>query len=108
MRIIAALLGAVLLFCAGGARADAVEDFYRGRTLVFLVGEDVGGGYDSYSRLFAGHVGRHIAGNPTVVVQNMPGAAGLTAANHLYARAPKDGSVIGMIVQGLYLDQMLG
>ncbi|HXE03784.1 MAG TPA: tripartite tricarboxylate transporter substrate-binding protein [Methyloceanibacter sp.] len=103
----ALLLAALLLTCSTG-RADPIEEFYRGRTVSFLVGEDVGGGYDSYSRLFASHVGRHIPGNPVVVTQNMPGAAGLTAANHLYARAPKDGSVIGMIDQGLYLDQMLG
>jgi tripartite-type tricarboxylate transporter receptor subunit TctC len=90
------------------AAADPIEDFYRGRTVSFLIGEDVGGGYDSYSRLFASHLGRHLPGHPTVVPQNMPGAAGLTAANHLYLIAPKDGSVIGMIDQGLYLDQVLG
>jgi tripartite-type tricarboxylate transporter receptor subunit TctC len=103
-----ALLLAALLPACSTVRADPIEDFYRGRTVSFLIGEDVGGGYDSYSRLFASHVGRHIPGNPVVVAQNMPGGAGLTAANHLYVRAARDGTVIGMVDQGLYLDQMLG
>ena len=102
------LAAAGLLLAAAFAEAASLEDFYRGKTIYFLIGEDVGGGYDSYSRLLAGHLGRHIPGNPIIVPQNMPGAAGLTAANHLYMRAPKDGTVVGMIDQGLYLDQALG
>jgi tripartite-type tricarboxylate transporter receptor subunit TctC len=92
----------------GSLRAGPVDEFYRGRNVTFLVGEAVGGGYDGYSRLVAAHIGRHIPGNPAVVVQNMPGGAGVTAANHLYVVAPKDGTVIGMLDQGLYLDQALG
>jgi len=88
--------------------AGANDEFYRGKTLTFLIGEAVGGGYDTYSRLFASHVGRHIPGNPAVVAQNLPGGGGLTAANRLYVAAPKDGTMIGMIDQGLYLDQVLG
>jgi tripartite-type tricarboxylate transporter receptor subunit TctC len=76
------------------AQADSVADFYGGRTLTILVGHSVGGGYDLYARLISRFFGRHIPGHPTVVVQNMPGAGGLRAANYLYAAAPKDGSVI--------------
>lgn len=93
---------------ATSARAQSVEEFYRGKKITFLIGENVGGGYDSYSRLFASHVGRHIPGNPVVVPQNMPAGAGLAAANLLYVHAPKDGTTIGMIDQGLYLEQVLG
>ena len=79
---------------AGPARADSVENFYAGRTLGVIVGHSVGGGYDLYARLLSRFLGRYIPGRPTVVVQNMPGAGGLRAANYLYAAAPKDGSVI--------------
>jgi tripartite-type tricarboxylate transporter receptor subunit TctC len=82
------------LVLAGPARADGVADFYAGRTLSVIVGHSVGGGYDLYARLLSRFLGRHIPGHPTVVVQNMPGAGGLRAANYLYAAAPKDGSVI--------------
>src|SRR6516225_12097548 len=85
------LLAAAL---AGPARADGVENFYAGRTLGVIVGHSVGGGYDLYARLLGRFLGRYIPGRPTVVVQNMPGARGLRAANYLYAAAPKDGSVI--------------
>jgi tripartite-type tricarboxylate transporter receptor subunit TctC len=76
------------------AQADGIADFYGGRTLTVLVGHSVGGGYDLYARLLSRFLGRHIPGRPTVVVQNMPGAGGLRAANYLFAAAPKDGSVI--------------
>src|SRR6187431_2926496 len=88
--------------------AGPIDEFYRDKKITFLIGENSGGGYDSYSRLFASHVSRHIPGNPTVVPQNMPAGAGLAAANFLYVHAPKDGTVIGMIDQGLYLEQVLG
>jgi len=67
-----------------------------------------GGGYDAYSRLIARHIGKHLSGQPSVVPQNMPGAAGIRAANYLYNVAPKDGTVIGMVDQAVYLDQILG
>jgi tripartite-type tricarboxylate transporter receptor subunit TctC len=89
-------------------QAEPIEEFYQGKKITFLIGENVGGGYDSYSRLFANYVGRHIPGNPVVIPQNMPAGAGLSAANLLYMHAPKDGTVIGMIDQGLYLEQVLG
>lgn len=88
-----------------GASAD---DFYKGKTITYIVGTAVGGGYDTYSRLVAAHIGQHLAGHPTVVAQNMPGAAGVRAASYLYNLAPKDGTTIGMIDEAIYLNQILG
>jgi tripartite-type tricarboxylate transporter receptor subunit TctC len=79
------------------ARADAVSDFYKGKELRLVISTTVGTGYDSYARAVGRYLGRHLPGNPSIVPQNMPGAGGLAAANHLYAVAPKDGTVIGMI-----------
>jgi tripartite-type tricarboxylate transporter receptor subunit TctC len=98
----ALLLGLVL---ASNARAD---DFYRGKTVNFVIGYPVGGGYDTYSRLVAAHLGAHLAGHPTVVALNMPGAVTLRATNYLYNEAPRDGTVVGMIDQAVYLNQILG
>src|SRR5215211_7826445 len=77
------------------ARADAVADFYKGKQLTMVIGYSPGGGYDIYGRIMAKYIGRHLPGNPTVVVQNMPGAGSLRAANYLYEVAPKDGTQIG-------------
>src|SRR5690242_20653690 len=82
---------------APSARADAVSDFYKGKELRFVISTTVGTGYDAYARAVGRHLGRHLPGNPSIVPQNMPGAGGLAAANHLYAVAPKDGTAIGMI-----------
>src|ERR1700745_245564 len=79
------------------SRADAVSDFYKGKELRLVLSTTVGTGYGAYARAVGRHVARHPPGNPSVVPQNMPGAGGLAAANHLYAVAPKDGTVIGMI-----------
>jgi tripartite-type tricarboxylate transporter receptor subunit TctC len=87
---------------------DAVADFYRGRTVNLIVGYSVGGGYDTYARVFARHVGKHIPGNPQVVVQNMPGAGSLKLANYLYNVAPKDGTVIGTFSRGLAMEPLIG
>jgi len=89
------------------ATANGLEDFYRGKDLAFNVGFDVGGGYDLYARVLSRHFGRHMPGKPGVVVQNMPGAGGIRAANYIYNIAPRDGSVIGMIDQSLPLQQLL-
>jgi tripartite-type tricarboxylate transporter receptor subunit TctC len=102
----AALVVLLALCCAGPSRAD--DDFYKGKTINFIIGTAPGGGYDAYSRLIARHIGRHLPGQPPVVPQNMPGAAGIRTANYLYNVAPKDGTVIGMIDQAVYLDHILG
>jgi tripartite-type tricarboxylate transporter receptor subunit TctC len=83
------------------AQADAVADFYRGKTVTLVVGYGPGGGYDVYARLVARHIGRHIPGNPTIVVQNMPGAGSLRAVNWLYNLAPKDGTAIAHFARNM-------
>ena len=85
------------------ARADAIADFYKGRTITLIVGYGPGGGYDLYARLMARHLGRHIPGNPTIVVQNMPGAGSLRATNYLYTVAPRDGATIGSFARDMPL-----
>src|SRR6266446_3373125 len=85
------------------ACADAVADFYKGRTITLIVGYGPGGCYDLFARLMARHLGRHIPGNPTVVVQNMPGAGSLRATNFLYAVAPRDGTTIGSFARDMPL-----
>jgi tripartite-type tricarboxylate transporter receptor subunit TctC len=83
------------------------EDFYRGKTLTILVGFTPGGGFDINARLLARHMGRHIPGNPTVVVQNMPGAAGLNSVQYLDTAAPRDGTVIDIFNFGNIGDSKL-
>ena len=90
------------------ALADPVEDFYRGRNVTLVIGYSVAGGYDSYARVVARHLGNHIPGNPTILPQNMPGAGSLRSANWLYNAAPKDGSVIGMFSRGMAMEPLIG
>ena len=94
-----ALLAAALVLPARGQ--DNKADFYKGRNVTLVVGYSVGGGYDQYARALARHLGRHIPGNPGVLVQNMPGAASLTAVQYLNATAPKDGTAVTMFDPGL-------
>jgi tripartite-type tricarboxylate transporter receptor subunit TctC len=82
--------------------------FFRGKQINVIVGSSAGGGYDMYARLVARHLSKYIPGNPTVVVSNMPGAASNTAAAHLYAAAPKDGTVIGALQTAAVLDPLFG
>jgi tripartite-type tricarboxylate transporter receptor subunit TctC len=77
------------------ARADGVEDFYKGKTLSLIIGYSVGGGYDLYGRLVARHMGKYIPGRPIIVPQNLTGAGSMRAASFLYAAAPRDGTVLG-------------
>jgi tripartite-type tricarboxylate transporter receptor subunit TctC len=90
------------------ARAAPAADFYKGRVVQVVVGFTPGGGYDLYARVLARHLGKHIAGNPTVVTQNMPGAGSVKAANYIYNVAPKDGAVIGTFDRGLPMERLLG
>ena len=101
-RPIAAASATLALLAAGSARADALSDFYTGKTITVIVGADSGGGYDAQGRLMARHIGRFIPGNPTAIVQNMPGAGSLTAANQLYNVSPKDGTVMGLLQRGVF------
>jgi len=86
----------------------AQENFYKGKTIRLIVGLAPGGGFDAYSRVIARHIGKHIPGNPTTVVDNMPGAASLLAANYVYKAARPDGLTIGNFVGGLSFQQILG
>lgn len=97
----------LMLLCLS-PRGSAQEPFYRGKTIRIIVGTGAGGGYDLYSRTLARHFGKHIPGNPVVVVENMTGAGGLIAANHLYKVARPDGLTIGHIVGSVFLQQLIG
>jgi tripartite-type tricarboxylate transporter receptor subunit TctC len=94
MRLIPGVLG-LLLALAGTAATQ--EPFYKGRQIRIVISTGVAGGYAEYARALAEHMGRHIAGHPSFIVQSMPGAGGLTATNWLYASAPADGTVIGIV-----------
>ena len=102
------LAAGLLVLGAASARADGVAEFYQGRTLTVLVGHEAGTGFDVYGRALARHIGRHIPGQPNVVVQNMPGAGGVTAANWLANIAPRDGLLLATIVHIALLDNQLG
>jgi tripartite-type tricarboxylate transporter receptor subunit TctC len=93
---------ALASYCAASALAQ--DGFYRGKTVTIVVGYSAGGGYDQYARLVARHLGRHIPGTPTVIVQNMPGAASMTSVRYLEASAPRDGTAITTFDPGLILE----
>ena len=99
---------AAALACGSAAVADPVADFYRGKQIQLVVGYGPGGGYDVYARLLAQHLPRYIPGNPTIVVQNMPGAGSLRAANFIYNTAPKDGTAFGTFGRDMPLMGILG
>jgi tripartite-type tricarboxylate transporter receptor subunit TctC len=104
------LLIAVLLSLAwlGVARAaDPVESFYAGKNVTLLIGYTAGGGYDTYARVLARHLGDHIPGKPTIVPQNMTGAGSLRATNYLYNIAAKDGTVIATFARGMAMEPLL-
>ena len=102
-------LAVIAVLATGPAQSqDSVEQFFRGKTINIYVGSSAGGGYDTYGRLVARHLGKHIPGQPTIVVQNMPGAGSNKAASYLYNVAPKDGTAIGAIFPGAVLQPLLG
>src|SRR5437667_12776064 len=95
----AARIAAVLASILQGAAPAAAEDFYAGKQITFIVGAGVGGGYDLQARVTARHLGKHIPGNPAVIVQNMPSR--IAAANHMFATAPQDGTTIALLQRGI-------
>jgi tripartite-type tricarboxylate transporter receptor subunit TctC len=103
----AILAAAALATLAAPARAEDVASFYRGKRISLVIGYGPGGGYDLYARLLGRFIGAHIPGKPTIVPQNMPGAGSRSAANWLYAVAPKDGTVIATLGQATPTDQAL-
>ena len=101
-------LGFLLIAASVPAQAQPVAEFYRGKTITLTVGYSAGGGYDTYARILARHMGKHIPGNPNIVVQNAPGAGSMRAANTLYNVAPKDGTAFGMFGRGIALEPLIG
>lgn len=97
----ACLLVAGMGLANPAAAQSSAGDFYKGRQLTIIVGFPPGGGYDVYARVLSRHIQRHLAGSPTIVVQNMPGAGSMNLANHMYSVAPKDGTVIGSVESGV-------
>jgi tripartite-type tricarboxylate transporter receptor subunit TctC len=107
IRAVTAVICATACWPAG-APAQTVEEFYRGKSITMLVGSGAGGGYDTYARIFARHMSRHIPGNPAIIAKNMPAAAGLAAAGALYTTADKDGSTIAAFTNGAAMEPLFG
>jgi tripartite-type tricarboxylate transporter receptor subunit TctC len=97
----------VLLLTSISTRVLA-EDFYQGKTIRFVVGFSAGGGFDTYTRVIARHMGKHIPGRPNTITENMPGAGSLISGNYIYSRAAPDGLTVGHWIGGLILQQLLG
>lgn len=100
-------MGAVLLF-AGAAKADAVADFYKGKSITLYIGYSSGGGYDTYARTIARHMGKHIPGNPSIVPKNRPGAGSLVLTNEVAKTLKKDGTEMATIGRALVLEPLYG
>jgi tripartite-type tricarboxylate transporter receptor subunit TctC len=107
-RVLSAGIAVGMSLSATCAMADGVADFYKDKTLSIVVGHEVGTGFDTYARVLARHMRRHIPGHPNIVVQNMVGASGITAANWLYNVAPKDGTAVATFVQTAAFEPLLG
>ena len=104
-----------LIFCfsiiLSGIAPDAgaqSDQFYKGKTIRIIVGSTAGGFYDRWGRLFAKYMGKYIPGQPEIVVQNMPGAGSVIAANHVYNVGKPDGLTLAMPLNGVYIDQFVG
>ena len=105
--ILSAFLAFEVIFLAGTAHATS-HDFFKGKTIRLVVGTSTGGAQDEWARFIAPHLGRNIPGSPDIVVQNMPGAGTVIAANHMYNIAKPDGLTLGLVNPAIYVDQLLG
>lgn len=103
--LVASLMGGALFQFSSLAQA---ADFFAGKTISILNSSDAGGGFDAYTRILARHMGKYIPGNPSLIVQSIPGGGGLKAAQTLYAVAPKDGTTIGNFRSSNVMDSVLG
>lgn len=101
-------IGGFAFLFLGIATPAAADDFYAGKTIRFIVGAPAGGGYDTYTRSIARHLGKHIPGNPSMLVENMDGAGSLIAANYTYNKAEPDGLNIGVWISGQIIRDALG
>ena len=109
MKVVRGAIAAAIFAVAPAASwAQTPAEFYKGKTVDLMVGYSAGGGYDVYARMIARYMGKHIPGNPTVVVKNMDGAGSLRLANALYHALPKDGTVFGTVARGAAFDPLLG
>jgi tripartite-type tricarboxylate transporter receptor subunit TctC len=95
-------------FAMQAAQAQSVEEFYKGKRITITVGYGPGGGYDVFARVLARHMGQYIPGNPSLTVQNMPGAGSLISANYLYSVAPRDGTAFGLFARDMPLLAIMG
>src|SRR5262245_18873316 len=103
------LMGAIALICCFRiCESFAQLADFKGKTVNLIIGAGPGGGIDLYGRLVARHIGKHLPGQPVVVPQNMPAAGSIAAANYIYNAAPKDGTAIGIMSQGIILNEVLG
>ena len=102
------LIGIWLAFSSSGPPLFAQDDFYKGKTVRIIVGAAAGGGFDTYSRTIGRHMTKYIPGNPTFIVENMPGAGFLVSVNHLYKVAKPDGLTIGNWIGALVVGQIVG
>jgi tripartite-type tricarboxylate transporter receptor subunit TctC len=106
-RVLTTMLAGILgLLAFAPLAARAVDDTFKDRTIIVYVSTGPGGGYDAYGRMVARYIGRHLPGNPRVIVENMPGAGGRSLANFLYNAAPKDGTAIGIVQHTIVYDDL--
>ena len=105
---LACALAIVLAMALATARAQSDDGFFKNRTVHLVLSTGVGGGYSLYGRLLARHMADHLPGNPNIIVENMPGAGGIKAANWLYSQAPRDGTTFGMVQLGVPLAPLMG
>ncbi len=103
-----AIAAVTAMLAPASVSAQTAAEFYKGKTFTIVVGQEPGTGFDIYSRALARHFGRLIPGNPSIVVQNMPGASGVNAGNWLYNIGPKDGTVMGTFSQNVALEPLFG
>src|SRR5215208_7745528 len=110
MRVFAGALiwSIALVLSAASAGPQAPAEFYHDKQVKFVVSSSVGGGFDTYARLIARHIQKHMAGGPPFVVQNMAGAGGVRAANFLYSVAPKDGTTIALFQNSVPFEPLYG
>jgi tripartite-type tricarboxylate transporter receptor subunit TctC len=92
---------------AASAGAQSVVDFFQGKQIILMVGSSPGGGYDAIARVVARHLGQHVPGNPSIIVQNTPGGGSITMSNRIYRTEPQDGTVLGLVQRGVLLAQLL-
>ena len=109
-RRVAICLAGLAMACATAlpVQADPVEDFYKSHPLTMVLGYSPGGGFDLYGRNVAKYISKYIPGHPTVIVQNMPGAGSVVAANYVYNVAPKDGTIISLVLRAPVMDPLTG